>query len=100
MPTDHAVVFQLGCRYHKCVGEVLKDSDQDCSGVCTPARRHHKIVNFEWDAECRLKRSIDSGCIDYVQLYCFSDMKVSQGSRFLKNVLSFLSLEFTILQLS
>lgn len=59
------------------MADVLVESDQDCSGVCTPAKRYYKALMFQWDLECKLKMAVDGRCGDYVNLFCFGEMKVS-----------------------
>ena len=58
--------------------DVLEESDLDCSGVCTPARRYHKALLYQWEMECKLRLAVDGRCGDYINLYCFGDMKVSR----------------------
>ena len=56
--------------------DVLEESDLDCSGVCTPARRYRKALVYQWEMECKLRLAVDGRCGDYINLYCFGDMKV------------------------
>jgi len=61
--------------WKQCMNETLEESDLDCSGVCTPARRYHKSLLYQWDLECKLRTAIDGRCGDYINLFCFGDMK-------------------------
>lgn len=62
--------------YKKCVEETLYYSGQICSGVCTPARRFHKTMLFQWDMHCELRKSVQSQCELRVSYFCFSEVKV------------------------
>ncbi|XP_067950805.1 uncharacterized protein [Watersipora subatra] len=61
--------------YKRCTEDVLRESGQDCSGVCTPASRFYSTLLFQWDMECKLKTAIDGRCEDYINLFCFGDLK-------------------------
>ncbi|XP_067950958.1 uncharacterized protein [Watersipora subatra] len=61
--------------YKRCTEDVLRESGQDCSGVCTPASRFYSTLLFQWDMECKLKTAIDGRCGDYINLFCFGDLK-------------------------
>jgi len=70
--------FLNSCRYKQCIEDTLEKSGQDCSGVCTPARRFHKMMTFNYDLDCTLRKAPDSRCNIIVSFFCFDEVKVSK----------------------